>query len=112
MEPGSADLTPNGKVFDRLATHHLQDPAITYGRLFNCPALSVNGKMFAMLNGDPLVVKLPAARCAELIGSGRTEAFGNGGRIMREWVRTTGQETGGWPALADEALAFISSRTR
>ncbi len=39
-------------------------------RGFGSDALQVNGKIFAMLRGDSLVLKLPSQRVGELVGSG------------------------------------------
>ena len=80
-------------------------------RGFGSDALQVNGKIFAMLRRDCLVVKLPAGRVAELISSGSAAPFDAGkGRPMREWAML-GEDAGRrWLSLADEALAFASAR--
>lgn len=73
---------------------------------FACPALLCGGRIVAMRSGDALVVKLPRARCAELVADGVATPFGAGGRTMREWVRIEGPDPGRWTAYAEEALAF------
>ncbi|RAK61852.1 hypothetical protein DJ021_15805 [Phenylobacterium hankyongense] len=58
------------------------------------------------MRGETLLLKLPAARVAELIAAGVGSPFdANKGRPMKEWV-TVGAEAG-WLALAREAAAFV-----
>ncbi|GAA1323359.1 hypothetical protein [Pseudonocardia xinjiangensis] len=84
-------------------------PGAERGRGFGSAALKVDGSIFAMLTRERLVVKLPAARVAQLIDVGAGEPFEAGrGRPMREWL-TVGADHD-WPAVAREALAFVSRR--
>jgi hypothetical protein len=46
------------------------EPPAASARRFGSSALRVRGRIFAMLSGGRLVIKLPARRVAELIGSG------------------------------------------
>ena len=63
------------------------------------PGLRTGGKIFAMLVGGELVVKLPAERCAEL-KSENARPFQVGKRAMREWVSIEPSRTQDWDALA------------
>ncbi|WP_116450169.1 hypothetical protein [Blastococcus litoris] len=77
-------------------------------RTFGSEALKVDGSIFAMQVQDGVVVKLPAARVAELVGDGTCAPSANGrGSPMREWAAITD------PAadldLAREALAHVRS---
>jgi hypothetical protein len=66
-----------------------------------------NGKLFARLRGDALLLKLPAGRVAHLIAAGQGAAFdANKGKPMKEWVLANALAD--WPALAREAAAFVS----
>jgi hypothetical protein len=61
------------------------------GRGFGSGTLQVRGRIFAMASGGRLILKLPAARVAELISSGEGVAFDAGrGRPMREWIALSG----------------------
>lgn len=76
-------------------------------RAFGSDALKVNGRIFAMLVGGQLVVKLPHARVLELVGTGRGQSFDAGkGTPMREWVALTTDEAES-RALVVEAQAFV-----
>jgi TfoX/Sxy family transcriptional regulator of competence genes len=80
-------------------------------RRFGSDALTVNGSIFAMLTRGELVVKLPAARVAELVARGDGLPFTAGkGRAMREWVVVTGNDPQEWHELAREALRFVGRR--
>ena len=75
-------------------------------RGFGSGTLMVDGHIFAMVQGERIVLKLPAPRVAELIASGRGHPFGAGkSRPLREWVALD-QANADWRRIADEALAF------
>ena len=73
--------------------------------------LKVGGKIFAMLVRDKLVVKLPRTRVDALVVSGDGERFDAGkGKPMAEWFALSPGSSRLWRALADEAMAFVTSR--
>jgi hypothetical protein len=81
------------------------------GRRFGSSALRVDGRIFAMVSGGRVVLKLPEQRVAELIAAGSGDTFDGGkGRPMKEWVSLASEEQDAWLALADEALAFVGSK--
>ena len=97
----------------------LADGVATYGndggaqRAFGSTSLKTDGKIFAMLVKDRLVVKLPAARVVELAGEGVGEPFDPGhGRIQKEWLSVAGAEPDQWRSLATESEAFVARRPR
>ena len=108
--PGPADAR-----YDRLtalfdAELDVTPPSSGVGgaRGFGANALRVNGRIFAMLAQDRLVVKLPRARVDELVESGIGARFDPGhGRIMREWLSVREGREDRWEDLAREALAFV-----
>jgi hypothetical protein len=78
------------------------------GRSFGSDALRVHGRIFAMLSGGRLVLKMPARRVAELIQAGDGQPFDGGkGRPMKEWVAIDPDRQCRWLALATEALGFV-----
>ena len=79
------------------------------GRGFGAGALKVDGRIFAMVSGGTLVVKLPRTRVDELVEDRTGTRFEPGtGRVMREWLALgTDADDARWLALAREALAFV-----
>jgi hypothetical protein len=77
---------------------------------FGAAALRVDGRIFAMVSRGRLVMKLPAARVAELIVGGDGEPYDAGkGRPMKEWVAFDPRGNRSWVDLATEALDFVRS---
>ena len=61
-----------------------------------------------MVSRGRLVLKLPAARVAELIEIGRGHPFDAGkGRPMKEWVSLEPNSAEDWLGLATDALSFV-----
>ena len=78
---------------------------------FGANALKVNGKIFAMLVKDELVVKLPRAQVDTLIAAGVGKRFDPGhGRVMKEWISVAPDAGEEWLVLAQEAMAFVASK--
>jgi hypothetical protein len=97
-----------GAAFDSIAEELLREPGVEEGTGFGTnPGLRVSGRIFAMLVGGELVVKLPAERCAELKTGDGARTFQVGTRTMREWVSIDSARSQDWDALAREALAFV-----
>lgn len=79
-------------------------------RGFGSGALCAGGKIFAMLSGGWLVVKLPRGRVDGLVASGDGDRFDPGhGRLMKEWLSVGPASAEGWLPLAHEALAFVAA---
>ena len=87
------------------------DPSDAKGarRAFGSTSLKANGKIFAMLVKDQLVVKLPEDRVDALISQGVGGRFDNG-RPQREWLSVTSEAYDEWLPLATEAEQFVSGR--
>jgi TfoX/Sxy family transcriptional regulator of competence genes len=83
-------------------------------RGFGSDALQVDGRIFAMLRRDRLILKLPPERVQALLASGKGSPFDAGkGRPMREWVALDQGTQKQWLVLAQEALSFVArQRTR
>ena len=103
-------------LFDDLVSDFSDDPAVTPpsargGRRFGASALKVDGKIFAMLVGGELVVKLPRERVDDLVDSGMGKPFESGqGRVMKEWVALDAVDAREWGKLTRAAREFVSSR--
>ena len=78
-------------------------------RGFGSDALTVNGRIFAMVSRGNLVLKLPPDRVSALIERGDGLPFDAGkGKPMKEWVVLASQSSRRWVALAGEACTFVS----
>ncbi|HEY6688128.1 MAG TPA: hypothetical protein VI094_18185 [Propionibacteriaceae bacterium] len=80
------------------------------GSGFGSNAIKINKSIFAMLVNDRLVVKLPAARVAELIAARDGLRFDAGkGKPMKEWVGLTVDDATARQLVA-EAMTFVRRR--
>ena len=94
------------ELFEPVTDALIDEPGVSMGTGFGKgPGLRVNDKIFSMLVGGRLVVKLPRERCEELVADGAT-FLRMGKRQMREWVSLE-ESTGDWVALSREALEFV-----
>jgi hypothetical protein len=95
------------QTFERVVAALAAEPGVTLGKAFHNPGLKLGTKLFAMLYRDALVVKLPEARCRELLARGQVGPFDRGqGTPMREWVTVQQPDTRRWTSYAREALSF------
>ena len=106
--------------FETLVAAMLERPGTTYGsgdasagpqRAFGATSLKTNGKIFAMLVNDRLVVKLDRRRVDELVASGAGTNFDPGhGRLQKEWLDVESGSDETWLSLATESEAFVAKR--
>ena len=98
----------------------LAEGAATYGnesgpqQAFGSTSLKTEGKIFAMLVKDRLVVKLDRRRVDALVAGGQGERFDPGhGRVMKEWLSVADAASDeAWLELATEAERFVAKRDR
>ena len=102
--------TPEDR-FAAIAKEHLGEPGVAGGTGFGGnPGLRVDGKIFAMLVRDELVVKLPRDRVADLVEAGIGAPFEPGtGRAMKEWISVPARASRRWRSLVNEARTFVGS---
>ena len=87
-----------------------EDDRIVPGTIMNGPCLRV-GKEFLAMNHHKksgLVVKLPAARVAELIEAGIGESFAPAGKVFKEWVAVLQADEQLWRELLAEGVDFVA----
>lgn len=106
-EPASPDERYAALVERMLAT----TGATRSGKGFGASSLKVGGRIFAMLAGGRLVVRLPAPRVDALVVGGDGERYDprRDGRLMKEWLALDPASELEWPALATEAMTFVAS---
>ncbi|WP_214323891.1 hypothetical protein [Nonomuraea sediminis] len=97
------------ELFDDLMQEYLIRPAVSTGRMLHAEGLKVNGKFFAFVSQDRLILKLPAARVTALVTDGEAHIFTSGNRKMREWVAITTQAS--WEPLLAESYTFVSTHS-
>jgi hypothetical protein len=100
-------------LFESLCDEYAGKAGVTVpegGGGFGSNAIKINKSIFAMLVNDRLVVKLPAARVAELIAAGHGVAFDAGkGKPMKEWVGLAVDDDA-CRKLVAEAMSFVGRR--
>jgi len=101
--------------YARLVTDLAGAPGVTSiaeGKGFGSSGqLKVDGRIFAMLVRDALVLKLPAARVTELVSAREGAPFDAGkGKPMREWFVLSPTSKKEWRGLAGEAMAFVRNQ--
>ena len=105
------------EVLDRLAEPYRGHPAAARSRMFGSEALTVHGKVVAFVDGEGgLVVKLPAARAAELVAAGVGEPIRVGRSPAKEWGGVPrpadGADPHPWAALLDESFDYVEALAR
>jgi len=106
-----SDSTPSAEqVFSASARRVLVlHPGDSQGRMLRSPGLRTGGKFYAFATREDVVLKLPAARVAELIERGAGRPFETKpGRPMREWVRLAGLDADSCVDVLLEARAFVA----
>lgn len=116
MEASDGDAAAAAR-WEALVAAILADGRATYGneggpqRAFGSTSLKTDGKIFAMLVKERLVVKLSAGRVNELAEAGTGERFDPGhGRIQKQWLSLLSDDPDEWRALASESEAFVAKR--
>jgi TfoX/Sxy family transcriptional regulator of competence genes len=111
-------LDAAAQLFGELCEALVDEPGVSVARIMRSDGLNVNGKFFAFLRRDALVLKLPASRVQELVAAGLAHQFEpRPGRLMREWalldVPATAEEAPAlWASLARAALDHVASLKR
>ena len=84
--------------------------SVSRGSMFGSQGLRTGKKFFAVWWHEQLVLKLPQERLRELIEGGTAQPFEPmEGRAMNGWVVV--DPSADWPALTEEARAFVASQT-
>jgi TfoX/Sxy family transcriptional regulator of competence genes len=105
-----ADVVTVQAMFDDVAEKLIaENPSIEHARMMNAFGLKTNGKFFAMVVKDELVVKLPRERVDELVAGGKGRRFDPGhGRLMKEWATLRPANRRVCSGYVEEARSFVS----
>jgi hypothetical protein len=98
------------QLFDTIAKALAVRGAVS-GAMFGMPTLKAGPKAFAGIFGDSLVFKLSGQAHADACKLKGAKAFDPSGmgRPMKEWVVVPATHAKLWPALAEDAFAFVGS---
>jgi hypothetical protein len=102
------------RAYQAVVTTWSAEPGVSVGRALGNNVLKAGGRIFAFRKSDRLVIKVPAARAAELVAAGLATPFQTGRSPMREWValalpEDTAADDARWLEYAAEAHAFVTS---
>ncbi len=94
-----------------LASHWCSKPGVRPGTMMGFPCLRYQGAFMACMHkdGTHLIVKIPAARVAELVAAGKGEAFSPAGRVFREWLAVPVELERSFEERLQEAWDFARS---
>lgn len=87
-----------------------EDARVVEGTIMHGRCLRVGKDFLALVdfNGSGLVVKLPAARVADVINQGDGLPFAPAGHIFKEWLAVPRPDRNLWRALLREGITFVS----
>lgn len=91
-----------GAASERMLAQHVTDAP---GSMLRAPAITTRGRVYAFVTKATVIVKLPAARVAELIEAGVGAPCNTGKAPLREWVCLE-------PADEDQCLAYLTEARR
>ncbi|WP_346620086.1 TfoX/Sxy family protein [Blastococcus montanus] len=85
------------------------DGEVTRGHMFGCPGLRTGRRFFTIRWEEQLVLKLPAARIADLVQAGGGTPFEPmEGRRMNGWILLTGAAD--TTSLVEQARAYVTEQ--
>jgi hypothetical protein len=96
-------------LFDQLVADYVQRDGITLGKMMSSPALQYRGKVFAFFHQEAMTFKLGKSFDPDAYGL-REWSYLNPFKNkppMRAWVVVEATEKDQWPALTEQALAFL-----
>ena len=107
--------TTSEQIFATIVEKLLNNPGVTSpseGKKFGSSGLKMHNKIFVMLAGGKLVLKLPKTQVDALVTSGAGERFDprRDGRLMKEWVVVEAMSEEESLSLAREAMNFVASQ--
>jgi TfoX/Sxy family transcriptional regulator of competence genes len=95
--------------FERLAVVQSGHAGVARRRMFGREGLTVNGKFFAFLDTDRLLLKLPQAKRDALLTEGHAASAVSVSPTMNKWVAVPyASRAADWDALTDEARQFVA----
>jgi hypothetical protein len=111
-EPGRIEMaaaSASELFWDLAGELQAVDPRVREGTIMNGRCLRVGKEFLALVDykGSGLVIKLPEARVAQLIGEGKGTPFAPAGKVFREWLSVPIPDKRQWRALLAEGVAIV-----
>ena len=102
--------TDDSVFWELIEEFQLEDPRVEEGTIMGGRCARVSGEFLGLVDhkGSGLVVKLPAARVAELIEQGVGQPFAPAGKVFKEWVSVPNRDRRRWRSLLREGIAFVA----
>lgn len=103
-------MSAEGLFWELAADLQDENPGVVEGTIMNGRCLRVGQEFLALIDfkGSGLVVKLPKARVAALIASGKGQPFAPAGRVFSEWVSVPKPDRELWRSLLREGVTFVA----
>jgi hypothetical protein len=88
-------------------------PGVSARKTFGAPAYYIEGKMFACVHGEGVVLKLPAETLTDVFKRDDVVTFDPGGQgvVMGGWVKINRKDSTGYgedEALFHEAIEYVA----
>jgi hypothetical protein len=101
---------PADLFWELAAELRAEDSRIVEGKIMNGRCLRAEKEFLALVDykESGLVVKLRAARIAELIAGGTGRPFAPAGRVFKEWVSVPKPDRRLWRKLLREGVRFVA----
>ncbi|MBM4423563.1 MAG: hypothetical protein FJ030_09250 [Chloroflexi bacterium] len=105
---------PENALFASIVERLANDPQVQLSNWFGFPCAKLDGKPFAALYNESIVLKLGQSRVQKMLKAKEGKKFDPSGmgRPMKEWVVIEPPESVArerWLALAEEAKVFVAS---
>lgn len=95
--------------FEGLAVVQSGHAGVERRRMFGREGLKINGKFFAFLDADRLLLKLPKAKRDALLAEGHATSAVSVSPTMNKWVAIPyASRAADWEALTDVARQFVA----
>ena len=110
MSGDGGEATDSELFWDLIDELQLEDQRVEEGTIMGGRCARVDGEFLALVDfkGSGMVVKLPAARVAELIAEGVGASFAPAGRVFKEWVAVGRARSERWSGLLREGVDFVA----
>ena len=106
-------MTQAEKLYEKIANELGAKRGAAASQMFGMPTMKINGKAFAGLVKNAMTFKLTGAAHKKALSLKGAKLFDPmGGRPMKEWVQVPLAQSKEWARLAEQALEYVTSKTK